>query len=86
MLAIVKPATVVAWHRRELARFWVKKSRPIGRPPLADEVVALIRRMAAENPLWSRRRIAAEVAKLGYKVTKYTVEATPQIARPRDRT
>ena len=73
VLAIVKPATVVAWHRRGFARFWAKKSRPIGRPPLADEVVALIRRMAAENPLWSRRRIAAELAKLGYKVSKDTV-------------
>ena len=73
VLAIVRPATVVAWHRRGFARFWAKKSRPIGRPPLADEVVALIRRMAAENPLWSRRRIAAELAKLGYKVSKDTV-------------
>ena len=73
VLAMVKPATVVAWHRRGFARFWAKKSRPIGRPPLADEIVALIRRMVAENPLWSRRRIAAELAKLGYKVSKDTV-------------
>ena len=73
VLAIVKPATVVAWHRRGFARFWAMKSRPSGRPPSADEVVALIRRMAVENPLWSRRRIAAELAKLGYKVSKDTV-------------
>jgi hypothetical protein len=73
VLAIVKPATVVAWHRRGFARFWAKKSRPSGRPSLADEIVALIRRMADDNPLWSRRRIAAELAKLGYKVSKDTV-------------
>jgi transposase InsO family protein len=70
VLAIVKPATVVAWHRRGFARFWARKSRPVGRPPLDDEIVALIRRMVAENPLWSRRRIAAELAKLGHDVSK----------------
>jgi hypothetical protein len=73
VLAIVKPATVVGWHGRGFAWFWARKSRPIGRPALADEIVALIRRMAAENPLWSRRRIAAELAKLGHNVSKDTV-------------
>jgi transposase InsO family protein len=73
LLAIVKPATVIAWHRRGFARFWAKKSRPVGRPPLADEVVALIKRMSRDNPLWSRRRIASELAKLGHDVDKNTV-------------
>jgi hypothetical protein len=54
-LAIVKPATVIGWHRRGFARFWAWKSRLVGRRPLAPEVVALIERMARENPLWSRR-------------------------------
>jgi transposase InsO family protein len=72
-LVIVKPATVVAWHRRGFARFWAWKSRPLGRPPLDTETVALIERMATENPLWSRRRIASELAKLGHKVDKDTV-------------
>jgi transposase InsO family protein len=72
-LAIVKPATVIAWHRRGFARFWTNKSKPIGRPPLAGEVVALIVRMARENPTWSRRRIANELAKLGHRVDKDTV-------------
>ena len=40
---------------------------------MTDEVVELIRRMAADNPLWSRRRIAAELAKLGHDVNKDTV-------------
>jgi putative transposase len=72
-LAVVKPATVIAWHRRGFARFWAWKSRRIGRPPLAPEVVALIMRMARENPLWSRRRIANELAKLGHDVGKDAV-------------
>jgi len=72
-LIIVKPATVVAWHRRGFARFWAWKARPLGRPPLDAEIVALIERMASENPLWSRRRIAGELAKLGQNVDKDTV-------------
>ena len=73
VLAIVKPATVIGWHRRAFARFWAWKSRRVGRPPLADEIVALIGRMARENPTWSRRRITSELAKLGFVVSKDTV-------------
>jgi transposase InsO family protein len=73
LLAIVQPATVIAWHRRGFARFWAWKSRRVGRPPLGEDVVALIQKMAQENPLWSRRRIANELAKLGHSVDKDTV-------------
>jgi transposase InsO family protein len=69
----VKPATVIAWHRRGFARFWAWKSRRAGRPPLAPEIVALIVRVTRENPLWSRRRIANELAKLGHDVGKDAV-------------
>jgi hypothetical protein len=72
-LAIVRPETVIAWHRRGFARFWTWKSRRLGRPPIAAEIVLLIERMARENPLWSRRRIANELAKLGHRVAKDTV-------------
>jgi putative transposase len=72
-LAIVKPATVIAWHRRGFARFWAWKSRPVGRPPLTPDVLDLIERMARDNPLWSRRRIASELAKLGHDVSKDSV-------------
>ncbi|MGH7438452.1 MAG: helix-turn-helix domain-containing protein [Polyangiaceae bacterium] len=72
-LAIVKPATVIAWHRRGFARFWAIKSKRVGRPPLPAEIVALIVRMARENATWSRRRIANELAKLGHRVDKDTV-------------
>jgi transposase InsO family protein len=64
---------VIAWHRRGFARWWAWKSRPVGRPPLAPELVSLIERMSRENPLWSRRRIANELAKLGHAVDKDTV-------------
>ena len=72
-LAIVKPATVIRWHRRGFARFWARKSKRVGRPPLAAAIVALIERMARENPTWSRRRIANELAKLGLDVGKDAV-------------
>jgi hypothetical protein len=69
-LVIVRPATVLAWHRRGFQLYWRWKSRPIpvGRPPLDVELRTLIRRMARENPTWGRRRIQAELALLGYAV------------------
>lgn len=57
------------------------KSKHIGRPPITAEVIALIERMATENPLWSRRRIAGELAKLGHDVSKDTV--AKYMPRPR---
>jgi hypothetical protein len=72
-LAIVQPATVIAWRRRGFARWWAWRSRPVGRPPLAPELTSLIEQMSRENPLWSRRRIASELAKLGHAVDKGTV-------------
>jgi putative transposase len=72
-VAIVKPETVIAWHRRGFARFWTWKSRPVGRPALTPDLVALIERMASDNPLWTRRRIAYELAKLGHDISKDSV-------------
>jgi putative transposase len=86
VLAIVRPATVIAWHRRGFARFWAWKSRRTGRPSLCDELVQLIEKMARENPLWSRRRIANELAMLGHAVSKDTVAKympQPPARRPR---
>jgi putative transposase len=72
-LTIVKPETVIRWHRRGFARFWAWKSKRVGTPPIAPEIVELITRMAKDNPRWSRRRIAMELAKLGFRVDKNTV-------------
>ncbi len=73
VIAIVQPATVIGWHRRGFARFWRWRSGHVGRPPLAAELILLIEQMAYENPLWSRRRIANELAKLGHAVDKDSV-------------
>ena len=53
-LAIVQPATVLAWHRHGFQLYWRWKSRPnpVGRPRLDAELRTLIRRMARENPTW----------------------------------
>lgn len=87
VLAIVKPATVIGWHRRGFAKFWAYKSRHGGRPPLGGEVVTLIVRMSRDNPTWSRRRIAAELALLGWRVNKdsvarYMTKPAPSLHKP----
>jgi transposase InsO family protein len=71
---IVKPETVIAWHRQGFRVFWTWKSRRrIGRPPVAADVRALIRTMAQENPLWGAPRIHGELLKLGLEVSQATV-------------
>ena len=73
-LVLVKPDTVLAWHRRGFRLFWTWKSRsPRGRTAAAPEVRALIRRMAAANPLWGAPRIHGELLKLGISVSQATV-------------
>jgi putative transposase len=73
-LVIVKPATLIGWHRAAFRRFWRWKSRPVGRPPLAAEVRRLIRRMAAENLTWGEERIADELwLKLHIRLSPRTV-------------
>ena len=58
-LVVVQPATLLRWHRAGWRLFWRLKSRP-GRPPIPAELRALIRRMARENPLWGKARVANE--------------------------
>jgi hypothetical protein len=84
-LVIVRPATVLAWHRRGFQLYWRWKSRPhpVGRPPLDAELRTLIRRMARENPTWGRRRIPAELALLGYAVAELTVAKYMHRTSPR---
>jgi len=69
-LILVKPETVVRWHRDAFKAFWTWKSRrkKCGRPPLSPEVIALIKRMASENPTWGAPRITSELLLLGFKV------------------
>ena len=72
---IVKPATLLGWHRRGFRLFWRWKSRPTGRPRLPRDLRHLIRKMAAENPTWGEERIANELKlKLGIRVSPRTVQ------------
>jgi len=72
-LMIVRPETVVRWHRAGWRLFWRCKSRP-GRPRIPVELRQLIRRMATKNPLWGEERIANELLlKVGLRVSPRTV-------------
>src|SRR5437016_3803979 len=69
----VRPSTIVRWHRLGWRIFWRWKCRA-GRPAIPLELRSLIRRMAAENPLWGEERIASELlVKLGIRVSPRTV-------------
>jgi putative transposase len=74
-LIVVKPETVVAWHRAGFRLFWRFRSRPksIGRPKIDAEVRAIIRRMIKENTSWGAPRIHGELLKLGFEVSERTV-------------
>ena len=72
-VAIVQPSPMIRWHRLGWRILWRLKCRA-GRPPIPLELRNLIRRMAAENPLWGQERIANELLlKLGYRVSPRTV-------------
>jgi len=74
-LVIVRPETVIAWHRAGFRLFWTWKSGcgQLGRPPVPSEVRELIRRMSRENPLWGAPRIHGELLKLGLDVGETSV-------------
>ena len=81
-LQLVRPETVVGWHRQGFRRYWAWKSRPRrGRPTISTEVRALIRRMSGANPLWGAPRIHGELLKLGLPVSQATV--SKYMVRPR---
>ncbi len=75
-LVIVKPETVITWHRQGFKLYWRWKSRAgkPGRPRVDPEIRELIRRMSRENPLWGAPRIVDELALLGVHAAKSTVE------------
>jgi transposase InsO family protein len=74
-LVIVKPETVIGWHRKGFRLYWtwkVRHGRP-GRPPISKEVRKLIRTMSRENPLWGAPRIHGELLKLGIDIGETSV-------------
>jgi transposase InsO family protein len=74
-LVIVKPETVIAWHRKGFRLFWTWKIRhgQPGRPPVSKETRELIGRMSRENPLWGAPRIHGELLKLGIDIGETSV-------------
>ena len=74
-LVIVKPETVIGWHRKGFRLFWTWRSRrgKPGRPPVSREVRGLIRRMTRENPLWGAPRIHGELLMLGFSISQAAV-------------
>jgi transposase InsO family protein len=72
-LMVIRPETLVRWHRAGFRRYWRWKSRRRGRPPIDTELRVLIRRMTIENPLWGAPRIHGELLKLGFSVAQSTV-------------
>lgn len=75
-LLIVTLETVLRWHRRGWKAYWRWRSRPrrrSGRRAISPKFKALIRRMATENVLWGQKRIQAELARLGFRLSARTV-------------
>src|SRR6202142_2903695 len=74
VLMIIRPETLVGWHRAGFRRNWRWKScRRGGRPQIETELRALIRQMSTENLLWGAPRIHGELLKLGFSVAQSTV-------------
>ena len=74
VLTIIRPETLVRWHRAGFRSYWRWKSRSLGgRPQIEADLRALIRRMSIENPLWGAPRIHGELLKLGFEVAQSSV-------------
>ena len=74
-LVIVRPETVIGWHRKGFRLFWTRKSRreKLGRPPVSREIRYLVRRMSLENTRWGAPRIHGELLKLGFSISQAAV-------------
>jgi len=87
-LVVLRPATVMAWHRRGFAWYWTWRSRPLGgRPRVNGELRRLIGEMADANPVWGAPRIHGELVTLGLSVAERTVSRLmPRRRRPPSQT
>ena len=85
-LVIVKPETVVSWHRAGFRFFWRFRSRPKnpGRPEITTEIRSAIKQMMEENANWGAPRIHGELLKLGFEVSERTVSRYLRRLSPSD--
>jgi hypothetical protein len=73
-VTIIRPETLVRWHRAGFRRYWRRTSRSLGgRPQIDADLRALIRRMSVDNLLWGALHIHGELLKLGFAVAQSTV-------------
>ncbi len=74
VLKVIRPETLVRWHRAGFRCYWRWKSCSLGgRPQIEDDLRALIRQMSIDNPLWGAPRIHGELLKLGFEVAQSSV-------------
>jgi hypothetical protein len=74
--ALVTPDTILRWHRLLVAKKWdysARRKKTPGRPPLSDEILELVVRLAKENPRWGYDRIQGALANLGHDISDTTV-------------
>ena len=84
-ILLVKPETILRWHRAGFRLFWRRKSRRYRKsrgPRISADIIELIQRMAAENRLWGAERIRGELLKLGIRVAKRTIQRHVRSTRP----
>jgi putative transposase len=70
---LVRPETLLRWHRRMVARRWTYPTTSNGRPPIPKEVQQLVVRLARENPRWGYQRIHGELLRLGWRVSASSI-------------
>jgi putative transposase len=73
---LVRPETLLRWHRRLVAGAWTYPGCGPGRPPLDEEVQQLIVRLGRENPRWGYQRIQGELLRLGVQVSASAIRTT----------